>query len=99
MNSLIIINIFFYFLEKVENVENKKQKGLIFKCNSDESTTVNKLEYLQDIIWLELPTNIDYNLLPDNYFNVILWSDCDVESEIINVIVVSKIKEKWENLF
>nr|QBK87129.1 MAG: LysM domain protein [Marseillevirus LCMAC201] len=66
----------------------KSVRALVRICNSDKHTVINKLEVLSNENWLRVSNLTDFNDIPDNYFNVVLWSDCDIESEFRQVLKI-----------
>ncbi len=75
-------------------VDNKKTvRALARICNSDQHMLVNKLEGLTKENWLMVSNLTGFEDIPDNYFDIVLWSDCDLESELRQVLkIYSKLK-------
>ncbi len=67
---------------------NKSTRALARICNSDKHLLINKLEDLTNENWLRVSNLTDFNDIPNNYFNVVLWSDCDIESELRQVLKI-----------
>lgn len=51
-------------------------------CNSDQHKLVNKLEGITNKSWFMVSNTSDVDNIPDNYFDIVLVSDCDLKSEL-----------------
>ena len=76
------------------------QRALMYVCDTDQSRVINDLEGLVDVNWFKVSNLTDTKDIPSNYFDIIFWSGCDLETELRNVIkVYPKLKESGRIYF
>ena len=61
---------------------NKSVRALARICEGVHHVLINKLENLTNVNWFRVSNITDPKVIPDNYFDIVLWSDCDLESEL-----------------
>ncbi len=62
-------------------------RALAIICDSDKRPLINKIEGLTDNEWLVV-SNITTLDIPADYFDIVLWSDCDIESELRRAVEI-----------
>lgn len=78
---------------------NKKLKALIKTCNTDNHKLINYIEKIDNKNWLKVSYNYDLNTLPKNYFDIILWSGCDIEAELKNIPLIDPILRPGAHIY
>lgn len=68
---------------------NKTQRALVRLCNGDSSDIINRLEGISTSNWYKVSNLANINDIPNNYFDIILWSDCDLESELRQMLAIA----------
>jgi len=66
----------------------KSIRALARICNSDNHQLVNKIENLTNENWFRVSNLTDIADIPNNYFDIVLWSGCDIESELRQIIKI-----------
>ena len=68
-------------------------RALALVCNSEQHALINKLEDLTNDNWFTVSNLEEFKYIPDNYFDIVLWSDCDIESDLRQVLkIYTKLK-------
>lgn len=60
----------------------KKIRALLRVCTTNRQNLVNNLEGMDSENWFKVSSIADLNQSPDNYFDVLLWSGCDIETDL-----------------
>lgn len=72
----------------------KPVRAIVKVCDRDTHNQINKAENLVNKNWYRIANVHDIGSIPSNYFDIVLWSDCDPEMELINIVpVFPKLKQ------
>jgi len=78
--------------EKFLNDNNVKIKALVKICKENKTSLINEIENAE-FTWFTINNSQSVSDIPNNYFDIILWSDCDIESELkVITNIIKKLK-------